>query len=73
MLQGGGWIGDAAADEPDQVVGGEAVAAIQDGQRGPRTANSAMTCVTGSIDRPDAQKTVKEWGWGMGRMSMLEA
>jgi hypothetical protein len=33
MLQGGGWIGDAAADEPDQVVGGEAVAAIQDGQR----------------------------------------
>ena len=33
MLQGGGWIGDAAADEPDQVVGGEAIAAIQDGQR----------------------------------------
>jgi len=32
-----------------------------------------MTCVTGSIDRPDAQKTVSEWGWGMGRMSMLEA
>jgi len=33
MLQGGGWIGEAAADEPDQVVGGEAVAAVQDGQR----------------------------------------
>jgi hypothetical protein len=33
MLQGGGWIREAAADEPDQVVGWEAVAAIQDGQR----------------------------------------
>jgi len=33
MLQGGGWIGDAAADEPDQVVSWEAVATVQDGQR----------------------------------------
>ena len=33
MLQGGGRIVDAAADEPDQVIGGEAVAAVQDGQR----------------------------------------
>ena len=33
VLQGRGWIGNAAADEPDQVVGGEAVAAVQDGQR----------------------------------------
>ena len=33
MLQGGGWIGDAAANEPDQVVGWEAIAAVQNGQR----------------------------------------
>jgi hypothetical protein len=33
MLQGAGWIGYAAADEPDQVIGREAIAAVQNGQR----------------------------------------
>ena len=33
VLQGGGWIVDAAADEPDQVIGWEAVATVQNGQR----------------------------------------
>ena len=32
MLQGQGWVGTAATDEPDQMVGGETIAAVQNGQ-----------------------------------------
>ena len=32
MLQGQGWVGTAATYEPDQMVGGEAITAVQDGK-----------------------------------------
>ena len=70
MLQGGGWIGDAAADEPDQVVGGEAVTAIQDGQRAAH--GQFRHDLRDRLDRlAGCAEDGKEWGWGMGRMSML--